>query len=59
MHPEDVKVFFRSMQQDEFTKVGELSPSDLTSMQERVKLLKELEHFVLTLQEKPTPSRRK
>lgn len=58
MDKPDIKIFFKSLREAETDSIGELSITSLTAVQERVKLLKELEHFVLTLPEevkKPKP----
>lgn len=45
----DIKIFFRSLKDQEFERIGELTSEDLTDIQSRVRLLKELEHYVSTL----------
>lgn len=51
MHPHDIKEFFDKLRLSETKMLGNLPIERLTAMQERVKLLNELEHYVSTLPE--------
>jgi hypothetical protein len=45
-----IGIFFKSIKQQEFAKIGELSTEQLTAMQERVNLIAELEYTFSEIQ---------